>query len=213
MAAVPVLLAFALSWVMPVSIWGSRHLLIVFAPAIILFAIFLAEIRPAKLSYVLIASASLLVAAGGVVYIRTESPKQIWCAWESLADDWTAASQPEPLYVFEDLAAYHYWFAVRRNPDRNITLIKGIDGIPNDPAYFLPRGVDGVRVAGPDSVRENEIWISFRQATAGNSGKGSDEGRRFEVPVTNFENLGYRVESVHSREYGSQTAYLVRMIR
>ena len=217
-AAVPVLLAFALSWVMPVSIWGSRHLLIVFAPASLLFAIFLAEIRPTGLSYVLIASASLLIAAGGVVYIRTESPKQIWCAWESLADDWTAASkedpQPERLYVFEDLAAYHYWFAVRRNPGQNVTLIKGIEGIHNDPAYFLPRGFDGVSVAGLDDVRENEIWLSFRQATPGHSGQVSnDGGRRFEVPVTNFENLGYRVDAVYSRAYGPQTAYLVRMQR
>ena len=153
-----------------------------------------------------------------MVYIRTESPKQIWCAWESLADDWTAASredpQPERLYVFEDLAAYHYWFAVRRNAGQNVTLIKGIDGIPNDPAYFLPRGFDGVSVTGLDIVRENEIWLSFRQATPGHSGQVSnDGGRRFEVPVTNFQNLGYRVDAVYSRAYGPQTAYLVRMQR
>jgi len=34
---------------------------------------------------------------------------------------------------------------------------------------------------------------------------------RFEVPVTNFENLGYSVEDVKRETIGTQTAYIIRM--
>src|SRR5688500_17023551 len=127
------------------------------------------------------------------------------------------SSKPKRLYVFEDLVAYHYWFATRSLPNYEITLVKGIDGVPNDPAYFLPRGFEGVKTAELSSVSEDEIWVSFRKPTTrGPQGEGFiNDGfdRLFGVPVTSFENLGYAVEDVKKDVRGPQTAYLVRMMK
>ena len=221
LALVPAALAFISSWLLPVSIWGSRHLLIVFVPVLLLFAIFLTEIKPAKLSYALIAGVVLLVIAGFAMQLRTEPPRHIWCAWEPLANEWVVTTQdpsrPKRLYVFEDLVAYHYWFATRSLPNYEITLVKGIEGVPNDPAYFLPRGFEKVRTAELSSINEEEVWVSFRKPTTGISqGDGfMNDGfdRLFGEPVTSFENLGYAVEDVKKVVRGSQTAYLVRMMK
>jgi uncharacterized membrane protein len=217
--AVPIVIVFVVSWMLPVSIWGSRHLLIVFVPMTVLAAIFLTEVRPAKVRYGFIAAAAVLVFAGFGMQIRTEPPRYIWCAWEPLATEWILtphnSSPPRHLYVFEDLVAYHYWFATRTLPNYEVTLIKGIEGVPNDPAYFLPRGFDEVQTGDLDSVNEENIWVSFRKPTvSGRQGEGFlNDGydRLFEVPVTSFEDRGYQVEDVKKEVLGSQTAYLVRM--
>jgi hypothetical protein len=219
LAVAPVALVFVLSWILPLSIWGSRHLLIVFPPVLLLFAICLTELKPAVIRNIAVAAAGMLIMAAFVIHARTEPAKQIWCAWESLAKEWIVTPQdstkPKDLYVFEDLVAYHYWYATRDLPNYNVQLVKGVEGVRNDPAYFLPRGFDGVQVTDINSVVNDEIWISFRgPARAGEQGASFiNDGfdTRFEVPVTNFENLGYSVEDVKRETIGTQTAYLVRM--
>jgi uncharacterized membrane protein len=217
LALVPAILAFILSWLLPVSIWGSRHLLIVFVPMLLLFAIFLTEIKPVKLSYGLIAAMLLLMITGLVMQFLTESPRHIWCAWEPLANEWALApqnsSRPKRLYVFEDLVAYHYWFATRSLPNYDVILIKGIEGVPNDPAYFLPRGFGGIATADLSGIEEEELWISFRQPTRPESAGDAYLSGSFGVPVTTLENFGYRVEDVERQVFGRQTAYLIRMTR
>jgi hypothetical protein len=88
-------------------------------------------------------------------------------------------------------------------------LVRDVEGMPNDPAYFLPRGFDGVEVADLNDVSGDELWLSFRERTR--PGSLEEGAKRFEVPITNFENLGYTVAEVKSNVLGSQTAYLVRM--
>jgi hypothetical protein len=157
--------------------------------------------------------------AAFVIYVRTEAANQIWCAWEGLAKEWIVAPQdstkPKNLYVFEDLVAYHYWYATRGLPNYSVHLVKEIEGVRNDPAYFLPRGFDGVKVTDINGIANDEIWISFRgPARASKQGTAFiDDGfdTRFEVPVTNFENLGYSVEDVKRETIGTQTAYIIRM--
>ncbi len=210
-SAVPVLLAFLFSWTLPVSIWGSRHLLIVFPPVLILIAVVIEGLTPKLLRNGLLCCMAILAAFAFAVQLNTVPSGQIWCAWGRLADKWEAAekdaSRPANLYVFEDLAAYHYWFKTRGTEERNIMLIKNIEGIPNDPAYFLPRGFAGVSTVGLNDVQDSEIWISFRRP----SENTSDRAGRFEAPVTYFENMGYRVENVQRQDADSQTALLIKM--
>jgi len=209
-AAAPTMLAFILSWLLPVSIWGSRHLLIVFDPITILFAIFLTQIAPVLLRRGMVGVVFLLAAAAFVMQLRTQPAAHIWCAWEGLAVEWRQwDSQPKSLYVFEDLVAYHYWFATLTLPiyDYDIMVIKGIEGVPNDPAYFLPRGFDEVKTAELNSINEEEIWVSFRQPAA----EGLEP--RFLEPVTSLENLGYVIADVKHSVRGLQTAYLMRMTK
>lgn len=218
LAAFPVLAVFLLSWLMPVSIWGSRHLLIVFPPVLVLTAILLTDIKPDILRYCLPAGLFVFATAGFIMQLRIEPPRHIWCAWEGFAGEWVLAGQnssrPRRLYVFEDLVAYHYWFAVRTRANYEVKLVKGVEGVPNDPAYFLPRGFDGVLISDLSDINEDEIWISFREQRKPRpqgSLNDSFEEMRFEVPVTNLENLGYTVEDVKKQIYGRQIAYLIKM--
>ncbi|MDQ3820748.1 MAG: glycosyltransferase family 39 protein, partial [Acidobacteriota bacterium] len=80
----PLILAFALSWVLPQSIWGTRHLIIVAGPYAILAALSISRLRPAEAKYtVAILLSSWLFLAGVVMLIRREV-NNIWCAWEQL---------------------------------------------------------------------------------------------------------------------------------
>jgi Dolichyl-phosphate-mannose-protein mannosyltransferase len=81
----PTLAAFALSWALPHSVWGARHL-VVLAPAYLLLAAHaLATLRPRWLSAAagaLLGCWMLLAAAGQLA--RRPAP-HVWCAWEPLA--------------------------------------------------------------------------------------------------------------------------------
>lgn len=217
-AAVPVALALLLSWLLPYSIWGSRHLIVIFVPVLVLAGIFVADVRTARMMPAAAGILVVLVIAAIGVDIWRGKREYIWCAWEDLAREWVLSpldgSPPPTLYVFEDVAAYDYWFATRKLRGRRIVLTKGVEGTINDPAYFLPRGFDGVEAGSLKSVEGDEVWVSFRQATGPDPvGEHERATRQFEVPVTNFENLGYRVTDVKSHIVGLQTAYLVRMKR
>lgn len=219
---VPLVLAFVLSWLLPVSIWGTRHLLIVFPQAMMLGAVVLNEIDSSLVRRSMIACILVLTTAGLTLQlVRTKPNEQIWCAWESLAKNWAADprsnSQPKRLYVFEDLVAYHYWFATRELPGYEIVLVKGIQGMPNDPAYFLPRGFDGVKTADIGSIDANEVWISFRknnieklrESAISNEMLASSYG----LPVSSFEDRGYEIVDVKEEVQILQTAYLIRMVK
>lgn len=203
--AAPLAVVFVFSWLFPVSIWGSRHLLIVFVPAMVVIGIYLAELAPQYLKTIALTALLCLAAAAFVIQARSPSPSQIWCAWNVFAGQWqestTADPDPKRIYVFEDLIAYHYWFATRNSIDWKVVLVPNVEGVPNDPAYFLPRGFDEVEVADIGSINESEIWISFRQPA----------DRRFESPVTNLENLGYVVADTKMEVFGTQAAYLIKM--
>ncbi len=46
--------------------------------------------------------------------MRAEKPQFIWCAWEQFEPNGQMLrllTEPKTLYVFEDLVAYHFWFA------------------------------------------------------------------------------------------------------
>ena len=153
----PVIIVFSLSWLLPQSVWGTRHLIIVAAPYAILVSV--AVIRSPrswlKIAVGLILGCWFLLA--GVAWARARPPVFIWCAWETLAQK-VEASEIQPaqevrVYAFEDLVAYHLWFAFDSSPRKpfKVTVVKGVDGIPEDPAYFLPRRFNEIAVSIVDT--------------------------------------------------------------
>jgi len=81
-AGMPVVIAFAASWLLPYSIWGTRHLIVIFVPLAILFAIALCEVEQNKLR---IALQSLVVLFTGYAFVlntQRETTQYSWCAWE-----------------------------------------------------------------------------------------------------------------------------------
>ncbi len=155
----PVITAFALSWALPYSVWGIRHLIIVLAPFWIYVAAILNEIRTRIFAYVLVGSLvglSILGLIERAVQPRFDNP---WCAWESLVRT-IPADDHANIYVFEDLSAYHAWFVTR---DLGASVIKVTDGKGGDPAFFLPRGFDEVKSVRLEAIRDQRFWILFRE--------------------------------------------------
>ncbi|MEQ1923984.1 MAG: glycosyltransferase family 39 protein, partial [Pyrinomonadaceae bacterium] len=117
---VPIVLAFALSWIMPQSIWGTRHLIVVMAPAALLVSILLTETYH-KFSAAAVTTVILL--SGYAFFLVASAPDRsyIWCSWETMATDIkpfeSAPPRPLRLYASENLVAYHVWFATRNIPD------------------------------------------------------------------------------------------------
>lgn len=215
--AVPIVLTLGFSWLAPVSIWGSRHLIIVFAPMAILTGIFLSSVASKPVRYALLGLTLLLVLAAFVVRVRTPQPEHVWCAWERIADEWVLAppnsSGPKRLYAFEDLAAYHLWFATRQIPNYSVFLVTGLDGIPNDPAYFLPRGFTDVTSIRLDEIGDETFWIAFRKQTPPKVSGVAFMAPGLGTPVTDIEARGYEVEDVQSIETGAQTSFLIQFRR
>jgi uncharacterized membrane protein len=169
-AALPVALAFLSSWLLPYSIWGTRHLIIIAAPYLILCAIAPARLRPFWLqATLLILLCCWTFLSLCVLLINRDGGNYVWCAWEPLAHQLAESEQtrgpPLKIYAFEDLVAYHTWFALSSTKERGATVevVKGIPGLAEDPAYFLPRGFDEIKTTGAgEAFRENYFWIAFR---------------------------------------------------
>ena len=183
-ALLPVALAFLLSHALPHSVWGARHLVVAAAPYLVLVGVALARLRPAWLR------AGLLAALGcwallNASFLLLRGPRTyVWCAWEPLArrlsEDARArggaspapGSLPAPdaalkVYAFEEAVAYHVWFALSSAPENRfaVEVVRGVPGVAEDPAYFLPRAFAGVRVrdAG-DAFAEDFFYVAFRDA-------------------------------------------------
>jgi uncharacterized membrane protein len=150
---VPFLTAFILGWILPISIWGIRHLTVIFVPYFLILSISIFSFDWKK--FVLPVLAILLVISG-IISFTTPSQVYIWCAWENLA------SKVEPnakIYAFEDLVAYHLWFA---NKNSEIIKVNGYSDMPEDKAYFLPRGFDKIKQIDINSLEGDKFWLAFR---------------------------------------------------
>ena len=205
----PVIIVFSLSWLLPQSVWGTRHLIIVAAPYAILVSV--AVIRSPrswlKIAVGLILGCWFLLA--GVSWARARPPVFIWCAWETLAQK-VEASEIQPaqevrVFAFEDLVAYHLWFAFDSSPRKpfKVTVVKGVDGIPEDPAYFLPRRFNEIAVSDRGHITGNEIWIAYRAPRLDQT----------LPPLSTLESMGYATRDVQSVQAQGQQAFMVRMVR
>ncbi|MEP7214113.1 MAG: hypothetical protein ABI791_13620 [Acidobacteriota bacterium] len=160
-ATLPLVLAMIASWIFPVSIWGTRHLIIVFPAMFLVIGIMFDAVEFKPLKMVLIALTLLMFCVGFGYRVNASRPEMIWCAWERQVKS-IPADVPQTVYVFEDLVAYHMWFAVRDSLNVQIVKVNGIPEMQEDKAYFLPRGFDAVKTVGPDEMSGDRFWVAFR---------------------------------------------------
>lgn len=194
----PVVVAFSASWLLPYSIWGTRHLIVVFAPVTILLAGAIMKISNAA---VRTAAVTLIVLFSGYAFVlqaMRDTPHYSWCAWEPLSTQALLESAPK-IYVFEDLVGYHFWFATRKISGGEVAKIPNIEGIVEDKAYFLPRGFDGVKAVEIADVKEPRFWIAYRARSV-------DESKQ---PLKTFIERGYRVAEIKESIASSENAILV----
>jgi uncharacterized membrane protein len=179
----PLVAAFAVSWIAPYSIWGTRHLIIVFLPLSLLIAAVIGKIEIAAIKITIISLIILISGCAFSLQIQRDAPNYIWCAWEPLAVEAAARSESK-VYVFEDLVAYHFWFAAHENRSMiEVSKIKNVDGVTEDTAYFLPRGFDEIPTLELPDVSEPRLWIAYR-------GQSIDPSVN---PLRAFFDRGYRI--------------------
>ncbi|HEX8734908.1 MAG TPA: glycosyltransferase family 39 protein [Pyrinomonadaceae bacterium] len=199
--ATPLALAFVASWILPYSIWGTRHLIIVFAPFAVLLASAFSKINIAELKFAALGLIFLLFVGAFALQAAQAPPNFIWCAWENLALDLRAEKQAK-IYVFEDLIAYHFWFALRdADGDFEVVKINGIEGLSEDKAYFLPRGFDRVKTAAENDMTGERFFVAFRD-------KDWNEAK---PPLKNLIEKGYRIGAPRVFEAQGLKAFLVEI--
>lgn len=179
LAVLPIVAAFVASWILPYSVWGTRHLIIVFFPFGVTAGSAFGSIENKTVRNAVAVLFVLIAAAGFVFEQKRERAVIVECAWADLAGRLPAAGGAE-IYVFEDVAAYDVWFALRQRK-LNYTVAKlAHPQIPEDKAYFLPRGFDGVRRA--ESFSGDRFFILFRD-------RWFDAAR---PPLRELRELGYK---------------------
>ena len=253
----PVALAFAASYLLPESVWGERHLIVVAAPYALLAGVALTSLRPVCLKSAALVVLCCWFTLAGALTLVSRDENYIWCAWENLAasaardeaqsengmktDVNTQAdprgasgfdvqadmnsnggarptsgfdgrrvggfdSRPVKVFAFEDLVAYHLWFALdgaRQNRFR-VVVVKQLPGVAEDPAFFLPRRFDGVaKMSGADALEGERFFAAFRDLTW-------DESHE---PLKTILERGYRAERVYETEAQGQRAFLVLFAR
>ncbi len=199
---IPILLAFTASWILPFSIWGTRHLIIIFAPLAILSAKVFNKISNQQLKSALLAGIFLLFGIAFLLQTKRETPQFIWCAWENLAQELpqTENNEPTKIYVFEDLVAYHLWFALH-NSGKNYQIVKvnNVEGLSEDKAYFLPRGFNEVQTTNENEFGNLPFWIAFRDK----------DFNELKPPLQNLLKKGCRLQEPKIFEAQGLTAFLL----
>lgn len=208
-AFAPVVVVFLLSWILPYSIWGTRHLIIAAGPYSILAALALQRLQPywTRITISLVLGCWFLLA--GTLFILSHPANFIWCAWNPLAREMMSVEAGSngavEIYAYEDLIAYHLWFALDTTADARfkVTVAKNVPGIIDDPAYFLPRSFNGIAVQHSPALSGDHIWIAFRA-------KQWDEKS---APLNYLKGAGYQVGRVLAIQAQGQEAFLVELWR
>lgn len=210
LAFAPALLIFLLSWILPHSIWGTRHLIIAAGPYCVLAALSLKRLRPywARVTVFLLLTCWCVIA--GMFLLMKPTPQFIWCAWEPLAREMArvapGSAEPIQIYALEDLVAYHLWYGLdhpARNPRFKVGIIKGVPGVNEDPAYFLPRRFADISVHDESALPGNDFWIAIR----------ARQGEETPAPLSFFNRQGYSAGPPIKRTAQGQDAILIRLHR
>lgn len=213
----PVAVAFLLSHALPLSVWGTRHLIVASAPYMLLAGAALARLKPFWLkTTVLMLLGAWFLTAGAASLMRRE-PNYIWCAWGELAGPTFRAEARESnatrIYAFEELAAYHLWFALSGSDAREgfrVAVVKGVPGVVEDAAYFLPRRFDGVETVRADALAGERFWLAFR---AERSDETQSPHTLPQSPLGLLKERGYRTLAVREARADGQKGYLVLVER
>ncbi|MFL6468005.1 MAG: hypothetical protein ACJ72Z_08615, partial [Pyrinomonadaceae bacterium] len=78
----PIIVVFLVSWLLPHSIWGTRHLIIVAAPFTLLIATFLTKFKDDAFRIGIITLIVLFSGYAFFLYASRTTPVYVWCAWE-----------------------------------------------------------------------------------------------------------------------------------
>ena len=201
-AGVPFLIAFIASWILPHSVWGTRHMIIILPPVLILFANTIS--LPGKI--VRMAAVSIVVGLSMIalaVEARRQMPVHVWCAWNDVAENIRSRPGPTEIYAFENLVAYHLWFALRDSDRFHVSVIKGVDARTDDETYFLPRGFEKVSKKEVPEVTDERLWLAFRTSKFGEDA----------LILETFGRLGYAACRSEQAEFDRTTVYWVEMVR
>ncbi|MCA1556736.1 MAG: hypothetical protein LC747_08620, partial [Acidobacteria bacterium] len=199
----PVIVAFLLARVLPHSIWGTRHLIIIAPVYLLLAAAALVSLRPFWLATTIKLLLACWLTIAAMLWLMRRDAPPIWCAWETLArqvaQTETSVGNEIKVYAFEDLVAYHLWYATSSIDGAKrfrIATVANFPGLPEDKAFFLPRGFDEVTTTDMSAaMREEHFWAAFRVDASGNaeevhpllrmlSERGYEIERRFEVTAS-----------------------------
>jgi uncharacterized membrane protein len=203
---VPAIVAFLLSWLSPYSVWGTRHLIIVYGPAVILIAYFVDCFHVPRVGTAAVTLLLLFSAYALYMQAMRPTPRYVWCEWENVANEIKekeGEAQQTNIYAFEDLAAYHLWFTLRHAETFQVKVVKDVDVRTDDKSYFLPRGFDGVPPATLEEIREDEIWLAFRTSSDGE-----------DAPlIENFLRKDYKPCPRSGIKYDTTTVYWMKMTK
>ncbi len=203
LVTVPVLIAMTASWVLPYSIWGIRHLIVVAAPVQILLAIFVMHTRDARIRTAIVTLILLLSGYSFTSSAPGEKTRYSWCEWEPLTI-YALEHASSNIYVLEDLVAYHVWRAVNADRRDGVTISKIENiGVTEDKGYFLPRGFESVTRTAFEDFNEEEFWLLYRAETF--------DRRR--PPISLFLERGYQITSEKMSETKTEDAILLHFER
>lgn len=166
LVSVPLIIAFVASWLLPYSIWGVRHLIVIFAPFAVLASISINRLLFRELKFALYGLIGVLILTAGLMQLSAKPQTFIWCGWETLsaqADAQTTA--PTTIYVFEDDGAYQLWYALKNNPKFKIVSIKGYSDMPEDKSFFLPRSFGDVQISDKTAITGDRFYLAFRETS------------------------------------------------
>jgi hypothetical protein len=68
----------------------------------------------------------------------------------------------QAIYTFEDLTAYHVWFAARSKGNISTAKIIDMPNVSEDKAFFLPRGFNGVLTTNVEKINDGGLWMIYR---------------------------------------------------
>ncbi len=180
--SLPLLVAFTASWLLPYSIWGTRHLIFIFVPFIILAAIILSSLPARSLRISAAAIGLALFVSATTIHVTRTTPRYSWCEIGQLT---ASSSDPQtPLIAVEDLITYHIWF--ERHGDLQmpgIVRLENVDDVPDDRAYFLPRGFDPIQRVNLSALDLPKFRLVHRANNLSDS----------EPPLRNLIVKGYRI--------------------
>lgn len=199
--------AFVLSWILPYPVWGSRHLIICAVPYFILVAIAMLRVRPSWFRFGLCLILGGWLSLAAALSLFTRPPEFTWCSWSELVAQLSPEdkSQTTVFYTFEDLVAYHLWFALSTQDEGKFKVIRirGIEGLDEDPAFFLPRRFDDVEVRDRLQINGEHVWLAFRS-------KDWDEKQ---PPISLLQQVGYGVQKVYRTTMEGEQSFLVELER
>ncbi len=204
-AFLPIALAFVISWASPFSVWGTRHLIVCAAPLALLAAESVMSIDNKTVRYGLLIAIFALSATAFVIQINRSKTIYLWCVFDQIGSEFAAASETDKagVYVFESLIAYHLWFANRNEPNVTISKTDGYLAMPDDEAYFLPKGFSAVKRGAIDSIDGDRIWLVFR------TNKPEEETLLLDLLGTK----GYMPCPYTPRGYGNTNVFKVEMTK